>query len=193
MKRKKNILVELTPLLDVILLILFLVLLQSQGLMETLYADTQEALEAQLAYYSAAFAAEVEEMRRELGEDFVEFEQRANELNALLSGLTDDTTTVVISIIASPTDSYVRHILVESGAGITYIPLSSDSLVRNAATLALSTALVESNTGGAVTFIVFKLDRGRTFTTDYALVRNAIINHQLHVSQVFSAVLDIRA
>jgi len=191
-RKKQHILVELTPLLDVIMLILFLVLVQSQGIMDTIYADTQETLEARLEYYSQAFDVRVEEMHRELGEEFILLQERSQEFDFLQLGLlAEDTTAIIVNIVSHPLNVNERHISVQTPTGEVEIPLNWDGIVRDMASTMLNTTFAQAAGDSAVTFVIFQLDGLRVFEADYHLVRSAINNQRLHIPHFYSVVMNI--
>jgi len=202
-RRKQHILVELTPLLDVIMLILFLVLVQSQGIMDTIYADTQETLEARLEYYaqtlesrleyySQAFEASVEEMHRELGEEFILLQQRSQEFDLLQLGLlTEDTTAIIVTIVSQPLNVNERHISVQTPTGVVEIPLNWDGIVREMASTMLNSTFAQAAGDSVATFVIFQIDGLRVFEADYHLVRSAINNQRLHIPHFYSVVMNI--
>jgi len=51
--KKNSILIELTPLLDVILIMLFLILVQSAGRVDAFYEETRLAFETELETFKA--------------------------------------------------------------------------------------------------------------------------------------------
>jgi len=191
-RKKQHILVELTPLLDVIMLILFLVLVQSQGIMDTIYADTQETLEARLEYYSQAFEARVDEMHRELGEEFVLLQERSQEFDFLQLGLLEeDTTAIIVTIVSHPLNVNERHISVQTPTGEVEIPLNWDGIVRDMASTMLNSTFAQAAGDSAITFVIFQLDGLRVFEADYHLVRSAINNQRLHIPHFYSVVMNI--
>jgi len=191
-RKKQHILVELTPLLDVIMLILFLVLVQSQGIMDTIYADTQETLEARLEYYAQAFEARVEDMHRELGEEFVFLQERSQEFDFLQLGLlAEDTTAIIVNIVSQPFNVNERFISVQTPTEHVEIPLNWDGIVRDMASTMLNTTFAQAAGDSAITFVIFQIDGLRVFEADYLLVRSAINNQRLHIPHFYSVVMNM--
>ncbi|MCL2400463.1 MAG: hypothetical protein FWC91_12065 [Defluviitaleaceae bacterium] len=181
--RKNNIIIELTPLLDVILLILFFILVQSEGRIDIAYTEAREA-----------FEAELEEFIYNLDEEVVDLRQTAIYFDTLRLGLEEDTSIIMLSLEANEIDRNIRSILIEAQGNTTAIGLSWDQLARDNALLALNTVLADhiQNAGSTVTFIVFRFDSANIFTSDYSLVGQAIHNQRTIHSQVFSAEMDLR-
>ena len=181
--KKSSIIVELTPLLDVILIILFLILVQSAGRIDTVYAETREAFELALEEYKAEFGDEVDYLR----DANVEF-------NALRLGLEEDTDIIIINISSNPASRDLRTILIEATGTVIEIPLTWDGLARDDASRILNTALAEQirAANSAVTFVVFQFDSDSIFAADHQLIRLAIHNQRLHNPQMFFAEMDIR-
>ena len=186
---KKNIFIELTPLLDVILIILFFILVQSEGRMGTFYEETREALEAEFAVleeeleaFMEAFTDEVSTLR-EIRADY----------EALRLGMAEDSGVVMITIEADASDSNQRWVVLEADSVYTRIPLSWSNIERDAARLELNSTLAEKMQGleHIFIFVVFRFDSTRIFSADYRLVADAIqIQQQFH--QMAVAELDVR-
>jgi len=179
--RKNNTVVELTPLLDVILIILFFILVQSTGRFEAMYAETREAFEEELEAYIAEFGNEVDDLR-----------QAYFNYNELLLGLEEGASTILISIESDAGNPDIRSILVESMNMAAQIELNWDGLARDNASMALNAAIAEQVSGDAVTFVVFRFDSGSVFMADHQLVRLAIHNQRLQSPQMFFSEIDMR-
>lgn len=181
--KKNNVIIELTPLLDVILVILFFILVQSEGRIDVVYAEAREA-----------FEAELEEFIYNLDEEVIELRQSAVYFDALRLGLEEDTSIIMLSLVADATDRNTRSIVIESQGNSMEIGLSWDQLARENALLALNTMLADhiQNAGSAVTFIVFRFDSTNIFASDHSLVGMAIHNQRANHPQVFSAEMDLR-
>jgi len=181
---KKPILLEFTPLLDVILLILFLVLMQSEVRVDMMYTEARELVETELA-----------NLEQELGEEMQELRQDSMELDALRLGLEEDTGVIIVSLLPSsvPGGAGNRRIIIEADT-TTEITLSWDRIVRDTAARELNEALARGtqNSPNAFSFIIFRFDSGAIYNDDRMLIRLAIHNHQLANPQVFSAEFDSR-
>jgi len=182
--RKKPILLEFTPLLDVILLMLFLVLMQSEVRVDTMYTEARDLVEEELAVLEEEFGEEMEALRED-----------SMELDALRFGLEEDTGIIIVSLLPSSTPGGTgnRLITVEADS-TTEIALSWDGIVRDAAARELNEILASSvqDSANAFSFIIFRYDGRVIYDDDRMLIRLAIHNHQLANPQVFSAELDSR-
>ena len=176
--RRNNIFLELTPLLDVILLILFLVLVQNESRMEVIYAEAME----DFAVSQEAQADEIDDLR-----------QTAAEFDALMLGLEEEPHVIAISLLTDPADGETRTILVEASSQSMEIALSWDGFVRDNAAMTLQTTLAEHvrNADSPVTFVVFRFDSRDIFAADHRFISIAIHNLQLNHPHVFSAELNL--
>ena len=180
--KRSNVVVELAPFLDVILILLFLILVQSALRVEAVYVETQDTIEAAIEEFQEEFLEEMETLR-----------QTAADFDALQLGL-EEADIVSISLLVNERNPDIRSILVEAAGRRREIELNWDNVARDNATLALNIALAESiqSTDSAVTFIVFKFDSMNIFVADHRLISIAIHNQRLHNPQLFSAELDLR-
>ena len=188
---RKNIIVELTPLLDVILIILFFVLLQGQLRVDSIYVETRESLAATIAEHEAILETEIEALRLEFGSELEILRQRSDEFDLLQLGLEDNTQAVFISLNTNRLNRNIRHLLIESEHLTETIPLTWDVVQRDAALFRLAEVVADAVRDASASFIVFRFDSTGTFADDYNLVRLVIRNQQLHGTRVFSVVLDI--
>ncbi|MCL2362619.1 MAG: hypothetical protein FWC73_12510 [Defluviitaleaceae bacterium] len=187
--KKNSILIELTPLLDVILIMLFFILVQSEGRMGDFYEETREALEAEFAIleadleaYKAEHASEMEILRG-IGASY----------EALRLGLEEDAGIIMISIISNETDNDMRWILVESAAQVTRIDLCWSTAARDAAALELNTVMTSKiqDMASSIVVVAFRFDSASIFAADHRLVSSAI-HIQRQFNQLIVAELDIR-
>jgi hypothetical protein len=180
---RNNVIIELTPLLDVILVILFLVLVQSEGRVEQAYTEAEESYEAEVEAFKAAYADEVERLRR-----------TASDFDALMLGLEEDTDVILLSLVNNAANMDSRSVRVETAGEAAEVPLSWDGFARDEASAKLSSMLAGHirQTDGGVVFIVFRYDSGAVFVADYRLVRFAAVGQRLNAGNVFFAEIDIR-
>lgn len=179
--KNKSILLEFTPLLDVILLILFLVLMQSEVRVDMMYTEVQDLMDEGLANLEQEFGEEMEALR-----------QDSMELDAIRFGLNEDTGVIIINLLPASMGG-PRRITVE--ADITNeITLSWDRLERDTASRELTEVIANTvqNSGHAFSFIIFRYDGRTIYDADRMLIRLAIHNHQLTNPRMFSAELDSR-
>jgi len=186
--KKQSILIELTPLLDVILIMLFFILVQSEGRMGDFYEETRAALESEFAVleagleeYKAQHAYEMDRLRG-MGESYA----------ALRLGLEEDTGFVMVSIISDSDDINDRWVLVETDLYSTRIDLCWNNVARDAALVELNTILsnIIQHTGNGIVVLAFRFDSAAIFAADHRLVTNAI-----HIQRQFNdmvIVVDMR-
>ena len=187
--KKNNVLIELTPLLDVILIMLFFILVQSEGRMGSFYEETREAFEAELA----VFEADLEAFKAEHAVEMEHLRGVRDDYETLRLGLEEDTGIILISIVSSPDDHNERSIVIEADYNITVIALCWNNTARDNAALDLGIALTEKiqGTGNSVIMIVFRFDSASIFRADYVMVGNAI-HLQRQFNQLLVAELDVR-
>jgi len=179
--KKNNILIELTPLLDVILILLFLILVQSAGRVDAFYEEARLAFETELADFKAEYYQEMDHLRR-IGDDY----------SALRLGLEEDTGIIMISIVTDSRDIDIRWLLVETDTKTSRIDLCWNALARDNAALELNTVLASKiqSAGNTVMVVVFRYDSSRIFRSDHRLVTNAI-HLQRQFNQLVVAELDV--
>ena len=180
--KKNSVLIELTPLLDVILIMLFFILVQSAGRMGAFYDETREAFESELEAFKAEYAQEMDALRS-IGAEY----------EALRLGLEEDTGVILITIVSDEDDNNYRQIVVEGDSHATKIELCWNAPARDAAALLLNTALANKiqESGNTVIVIVFRFDSAGIFVADHRLVSNAI-HVQRQFNQLVVAELDVR-
>lgn len=182
--RNRSIIIELTALLDVIIIMMFVILVQSGNQVETAQASAAELAakqEALLEEY-ALLTEEAEELRTE-----------NDRLGRWVDGrATADENSHVITLSVRNTPER-RFIVVESeGVENARIPLSWDNgqYAANALYAELTSSIQKSSR--QVVFLVFHYDRAAIYQTDYMLVHNAI-QQQKNNPHVYSAEYDIGA
>ena len=168
--------------MDVILIMLFLILVQSAGRVDAFYEETREAFEAELAEFKADYYQEMAGLR-EVGMAY----------DALRLGLEEDTGIVIISIVADRADIDNRRLLVEADTQVTQIDLCWNTLARDNAALELNTALAAKiqQAGNSVMVVAFRYDSSVIFRSDHRLVTNAI-HIQRQFNQLVVVELDTR-
>ena len=157
--KKRQILVELTPLLDVILIMLFVLLVQSKTQVQAAEVDRAEA-ESE----SAVLKVELESVKNVLEEA----KRRERTL-----GIVDEKSAIVtVSVI----ESSPRRILIESDGGtVTYVSLDSgrSDTARERFIGALRSIIEEGGTESA--FLVFQYDRNGIYNSEYELIKDAVL------------------
>jgi len=213
--KRSNIIIELTPLLDVILVVLFMILVQGEGRAAT--AENQ-AQDARVAYRQAldeeretlerAFAEERAALRSEWEATQAQFMERFDaewadlqdaarrqailEFQALLQGLEEGATVIVVRMDIDPTNPHQRGLIVEAAGRHKTITLSWDEYEE--AAVALHDMLYDIvGKGNDVTFIVFQYDGTQTFVNDRNLVRQTVLALRAYNPRILSAEIDIRS
>jgi len=186
--RRRNTVLELTPLLDVILVLMFFILVQSEGRVDAAYEDARETFAIEMESYKEAFEAELAARDVEM----VELRQNAEDFEALLLSLEMDTTVILVSLSADTNNVNVRRVVVETGYATTSIPLTWDRLARDNSALELNAAIADGiGACGAATFIVFRYEGTRIFDEDHRLIGMAIHNQRLNNPSVFLVEMNV--
>ena len=187
--KKNSILIELTPLLDVILIMLFFILVQSEGRMGVFYDETREAFEAE----RAIIEAQLDDFKAEHAQEMDRLRGISEDYNALRFGLEEDTGIILISIVADADDPNIRSIVIEANCDITTIDLNWSAPARDAAALELNTVLANKirNSGNSIIVIAFRFDSASIFMADHRLVENAILI-QRQFNQIIAMQLNLR-
>lgn len=157
--RKRQILVELTPLLDVILIMLFVLLVQSKTQVET-----AEVTRAEAESDAAVMRVELENAKNAL---------EAAERRERTLGVVDERSAV---ITVSVVESSPRRILVESeGGDLVYVSLDSGRIdsARDRLIRALSDSITAAGRESA--FVVFQYDRNEIYNSEYELISRSVL------------------
>jgi hypothetical protein len=181
--RKRTIAVELTSLLDVILIIMFLVLVQSEGRVGHAYAEASEE-----------YASQIEELREEISGGAAEKDRLAAELEALRIGLEEESHIILLTLQADENGRASRAIFLE-GAVAEEIRLSWDADIREQAALKLNeslTARIGGAAEGQVTFIIFRFNSSEIYEDDYRLITLAVQRQKQESFHIFTAEIDLR-
>ena len=187
--RSRGIHVEMTALLDVIFIIMFLILVQSETQVTSAHLEAAESIDAReelVAELQVAAAelqvvsAELEEVRREYGT-----------LQRMETGRTVVEESSYIINLSVHTYEDGRVILVElMGEVIEEIGLQWDN--RNYVSNLLYAVVSEGirDSGAQATFIVFEYDRNEIFQAEYSLITNTV-QRLRQQPNVFSIEYDI--
>jgi len=176
---------------------MFLILIQSEGRVETAYVETRETFETELAAAQAELDAAMSEFEAYHYEQFGELyslRQQVSEFNELLLGMDEDAGIIMVNLVANPNNINTRHVTIESPSHTARTDLSWDTLLRNQASFDISNILAEQlrNMENSVAFIVLRYDGTATFVDDLRLIQLAIHNQRLHNPNVFTITLDLR-
>ena len=182
--RNRSIFVELTSLLDVILIIMFLILMQTEERANMAYSEAKEE-----------FTAEIEFLKEEVGESIAEKDKLTGELESLKTALEGEGYFILISLQSAEKGRDIRTILVEAhGKAVEQIDLVWDKDTRNDAFNLLggllSSRINESN--AQMIFIVFKFDSTNIFEDDHRMIKLAIQRQKLYNSHVYTAEIDLK-
>jgi len=209
---KRSILIELTPLLDVIMVIMFFILLQSGTRVDMLHAETQDAFASDLAAAQADFdaslmeaaqnyAAAIAEFRDNHSAEFAEMDSlrgQLDELQNLLMALDEDAGVITLRHYSTFGNLLTRHIMVESPGFSTRVDIVGDFrtnlAARDEAVRALSVAITEqlNAMNNDAAFIVFIFDGWLFLSYDRPILNLVMHNLRLHHRSVFSMEIDLR-
>jgi len=203
---KQSILIELTPLLDVIMIMMFLILVQSQGRIDTVYTETQETFAANLEAAEAEFLRELEtaltgfdtaiaDFREYHLDNFAQMDDLRQQIAAfdgLMLGLEEDTGTIMVRHHINPANSAIHYVTVESPSREATITLYTDPAGRSNATFALNAALSEqiSRMDNSVIFVIFAFNGREVYRDDWMLVQTAINTQRIDNPYVFTLMWD---
>jgi uncharacterized protein YggU (UPF0235/DUF167 family) len=179
--RSRGIIIELTSLLDVILIVLFLILVQSEQKVHIANAAATESI------------SQTEQLTAELERQSTAYENLQSEFDGLKRTIVGQTVvadnTMVIAIHLQPA-AQGRVITLQADDNDA-VPILIDWTNQNYAANALHAALSEQVrlSEAQVVFIVFTYDRENIYQADYTLVRNAI-QKQTQNPRVYTAEYD---
>ncbi len=165
---RKGIVIELTSLLDVILIIFFAMIVTDAKRAENAQSTTQTVMEASAALQLALDDALDENARLEQANAKLE--------NAQLSGTLLDENSFVLTLSVTREDNGAREVRVSTPDGAeTRVALSDKTRdeAYNAVRNAVNAALVPYE--GDIRFIAFIYDRYDIYESDYALVSSVLV------------------
>lgn len=173
MRRKRTIFIELTSLLDVILILLFVVLAQSRTTALHAAADADEAMQT------------AQKLRREL--DKAQEQLSRSDREELTLGVVAEQSCVLTLSIR---DGAVRRVRIEpQGEEARYVALGS---AQSAARLndTLSALLLDS--GRETAYLVFQYDRNTIYHAEYELISSVIrdLKGEMRREGVFLSVIE---
>jgi hypothetical protein len=198
--KQRGIILELTPLLDVIMVIMFLILVQSEGRMGVVYTEAREAFDIELAEAvadseaaTAAAIADLDEFLAQWDYATADLQARADQLEGLLLGLEEDTAMIMVSLRPGEPARGTRATVVlevEGAPEALYIDLTGEAIARENAAATLNAALAEQirRMDSAAIFIVYRFDGGARIGADVTFVRTAIHNQRLHAPERIFAI-----
>ena len=177
--RRRNIVIDLTSLLDVILLLLFLVLSSASGSVSAMRESAQSDKEsiARLEDAGAELSEENAKLRRELS-GYLYLGEHAK----------------LISVFVENAGNGSRTVRIESGGDESSFSLNwqNEETVRRAVASTLGALCDQNYTDGGdhVTYIILRYDRNRIYQADYAMLSGVIAGIKSTRETVFSAEYD---
>ena len=182
--KTRGVFVELTSLLDVILIMMFLILFQTEEQVNIAYSDAKEE-----------FATEIETLKEEVSENVAEKEKLSSELEALKFGLDENSYFIIISLQAPGVNRNIRTAIVEAHDKSTErIDLVWDKDVRNNTFNRLGDLLSAriNESDAQIIFIVFKFDSTDIYEDDHKMIKLAIQRQKLYNPHVYTAEIDLK-
>lgn len=156
--KKRQILVELTPLLDVILIMLFVLLVQSRTQVTKAAGETRDA-EAEAALLRGQLASVTEEL------DAAVRRERA------LTVVEEESLIVTLSVQDGP----VRRVRIETeGGGESFVALDGARLAESREKLRRTILDAAGGSGVNTVFLVFQYDRNGIYHAEYELISGVI-------------------
>ena len=187
--RRNSVLIELTPLLDVILIMLFFILVQSEGRMGDFYEETREALQYEFAYREA----ELDAFMQEHAEEMEMLRRDRESYMALVLNLQEGADLIMLSIVADPEDPNIREILIEANSAVERINLDWNQVARDAAAQELNGILTRNiQDSDGITVLVFRFDSSTIFNRDHVMLTNAINTQMLFFDRLVVIRQDVR-
>lgn len=163
--------VDLTPLLDVILIMLFLIMSQSR--------DTAREAQEQIMEAKAAYAAEMSDIKGELENARQELDDAREELyyadNRIHAYEKFDRFSLIVSLSLRETEGD-REIYISDGTGTRSILFDWDSMRYGEN--ALKNALGKYKDSSEPVFIVFSYDSAKIYQRDYDMVSSVMSSVQ---------------
>lgn len=182
--KNRSIFLELTSLLDVILIIMFLVLVQSEGRVNLAYEESKEE-----------FATEIESLQQEINENLSEKEKLSSELESLKMGLEEDAYFILLNLQISEKDRSIRTISIEPHEKSTEqidIVWEKDPRKNAFEMLDNSLSTIISESDSEIIFIVFKFNSKTIYEDDYRMIKLAIQRQKQYNSNIYTAELDLK-
>lgn len=163
MKRRNNIAVELTPLLDVILIMLFLVMSQQKAESDRVMSEAQAA--------AAEYESRIEQLTDEYGEAK---EKQLSAENAAAGYKSFDEFSVIIRLSIERSSDGMRKLFVSENGGTEVIEYGWDSLRYGENSLEAKLSECISENSGRPVFISFGYNEDEIYLRDYTLVTDVL-------------------
>lgn len=174
MKRRREIAVELTPLLDVILIMLFMIMLQNG-------AAAKSAVEKAEAE-KAVRAAEMAEMRSAAEKNAAELE---NALGIIASRDAFEEYAEIVSVTIVNSDGGKRDIYVTAGENTQTVSFGRDSARYGENSFKTILDGIVRSSGETPVFICFSYDSSAVYRRDYDMIASAMEELQSRSNNVY--------
>ena len=197
--KKRPLLVDLTPLLDIILIMIFVILVECQQNVKAEKRIAVDQLTTQLEAATETLAADRLALQEEfekkaadymqsVNDQLTELQQAVADIEALRSELAEGKGFVSLTMISSSDSPDQRRLHIVSGIGLVEqdLDLTWDGEQREAFIQTLSAALDQA------ALIIFIYDSHVTFEADYRLISQAIEDLRKANPTLMTAKLDTR-
>ncbi len=172
MKRRQNITVELTPLLDVILIILFLIITENNAKSKEIKSAAEEEI--------SGYVTEIDSLKNTLDEKNSELDKKSSDIDEkdnIISGYAQfDELSTIISVFVGKNyeKDGGRIIYISDGENTERILFDWDSMryAENSLKHSLSEKIKAASENPV--FITYNYDREETYQRDYELVSEAL-------------------
>ena len=172
MKRRNNIAVELTPLLDVILIILFLIISQQNAESERVKAEAEMA------------AAEYDSRIEQLSEEYSQAEEELfNAENTAAGYKSFDELSVIVSVGIKRSPDGTRTVYISENGETSTFKYGWDNLRYGENSLEAVLSGCISGSGENPVFISFNYDEDDIYLRDYTLVTDVL--ERLHGDNIY--------
>ena len=194
--RNRGVMIELTALLDVIMIMMFLLLMQSRQQVGDAYRSAEEnvaaaaEMAAELEAVRTETAAEIEAVQAEAEASLQTYTDENGYLKRLLNGRSiaeENSCILSVSIQGGGEARYIRVEALDGAAETVSLAWDNRAYAANALHAVL-TGIIRESEAQAV-FIVFQYDRNLVYQSDYALVMDAVLR-QKQMPHVFTAEYD---
>lgn len=174
MNRRGEIAVELTPLLDVILIMLFMIMSRSSS-------EAQAAKEA-AASESARYEEEIADMQEIIDENSTELEKASAVIE---SYETFESYANIVSVSVMNVSEGERRIYISSGDDEQTIDFGWDNMKYGENSLRVKLAGIVRRSDDAPVFIVFTYSSGKIFRRDYDMIASVMDELQSRNANVY--------
>ncbi len=172
MKKRQNITVELTPLLDVILIILFLIITENNAKSEELKSAAEKEI--------SGYVTQIDSLKNSLGEKTGELNKKSSEIDEkdnIISGYArfDELSTIISVFVGKNYEKDGgRIIYISDGENTEHISFNWDNMRYAENSLKHSLSEKIKNASGNPVFITYNYDRDETYQRDYELISETL-------------------